>query len=285
MWWLNDEYLESAREMLGIVEHRTVKSICEEYTGMTAGNGVTWQEVIHQATPYVFDFQFPLHNPEHREGLEALILKKYFFREICCEDVEEWKLRLDEKLNEIMPYYNRMYESLDYLVNIMDDVDYTRIFQEQNSKQGTENTSSTQNIKSNSQNSGTSHSNSTDNSEGEAIGRYSDTPQGQLTGLMNDTYLTNAQRNTEEKTSTSENTNSSASQNMGESDTTGTFDTDKHESGLRTYNEKVKGKMYAGSKAKIVMEYQKAIKNIDAEIIRALSDLFMNVYHSYDVGV
>lgn len=280
MWW-KEEWLDSAREMLGVVENKTVKQICEEYTGMTAGNGVTWQEVIHQATPYIFDFQFPLHNPEHREGLEALILKKYFFREICCGDVDEWKLRLDAKLNEIMPYFNRMYESLDYLIDIMDDVDYKRIFDEQNVRSGKENTASTQNIKSSSQSTGNASSRNTDSSEGEAIGRYSDTPQGQLTGLMNDTYLTNAQRNTEEKTNTSDSASTSATQNSGASDTTGTFDTDKHESGVRNYNEKVKGKMYAGSKAKVVMEYQKAIKNVDAEIIRALSDLFMNVYRTW----
>ena len=281
MWWLNDEFLDSAREMLGVVEHKTVKQICEEYTGMTAGNGVSWQEVIHQATPYIFDFQFPLHVPEHREGLEALILKKYFFREICCGDVDEWKLRLDEKLNEIMPFYNRMYESLDYLVDIMDDVDYKRLFEEQNARTGKENTASTQDVKSNAQNSGSSHNKSTDSSEGEAIGRFSDTPQGQLDGLLNDTYMSSAQRNTDEKSSTSESNNTSVNQSSGKNTTNGTFDTDKTESGIRNYSEKVKGKMYAGSKAKIVMEYQKAIRNVDAEIIRALSDLFMNVYKTW----
>lgn len=267
--------------MLGVIQTKTVKQICEEATGMTAGEGHSWQEVIHQATPYIFDFQFPLHDPDHKEALEALILKKYFFREICCEDVEEWKLRLDEKLNEVMPYFNRMYESLDYLVDIMDDVDYKRVFDEQNMRSGKENTASTQSVKSNSQSVGNSRSTNTDSSEGEAIGRFSDTPQGQLSGLMNDTYLTNAQRNTEEKTNTSESAGTSASQNSGASDTTGTFDTDKQENGLRKYNEKVKGKMYSGSKAKIVMEYQKAIRNVDEEIVRALSSLFMNVYHTW----
>ena len=42
--------------------------------------------------------------------------------------------------------------------------------------------------------------------------------------------------------------------------------------------EHVKGKMYAGSKAKYVMEYRKAIMNVDAEILGRLADLFLNVY-------
>ena len=177
--------------------------------------------------------------------------------------------------------YNRMYESLDYLVDIMDDVDYKRLFEEQNARTGKENTASTQDVKSNAQNSGSSHNKSTDSSEGEAIGRFSDTPQGQLDGLLNDTYMSSAQRNTDEKSSTSESNNTSVNQSSGKSTTNGTFDTDKTESGIRNYSEKVKGKMYAGSKAKIVMEYQKAIRNVDAEIIRALSDLFMNVYKTW----
>ena len=274
-------FLDDARELLGVIQTKTVKQICEEATGMTAGDGHTWQEVIHQATPYIFDFQFPLHDPEHKEALEALILKKYFFREICCEDVEEWKLRLDEKLNEIMPYYNRMYASFDYLVDIMNDVDYSREFSEQTGRTGKENTSSTQNTKNKSMGSSVGKSNTADSAEGEAIGRYSDTPQGQLSGLMNDTYLTNAQRNTEEKASSSQTDTMNTSQNNGESNTEGTFDTDKQESGNRQYTEKVKGKMYSGSKPKIVMEYQKAIMNIDAEIVRALSGLFMNVYRTW----
>ena len=274
-------WLDEARAMLGVVEAKTLKEICEEATGMTAGNGVTWAEVIHQATPSIFDFNFPIHIPEHREILEAQIIKKYFFRQVCCEDVDEWKLRLDQKMNEIMPYYNKMYESYDYLVDILDDVDYKRIFNESSGREGTEKTSSTQNIKNSSSSVSNGNSTSNDSSESEAIGRYSDTPQGQLSGVMNDTYLTNAQRNTEEKTNTSESSSQNSAHNSGESDTSGTFDTDKHEVGSRQYEEKVKGKMYSGSKPKIVLEYRKAIMNVDAEIIRALSDLFMNVYKTW----
>lgn len=280
MWW-SDHWAEDAREALGYVTTKTVKEICQEATGLTVEQGYTWQEIIHQAVPHVFDFQFPIHIPDHREGLEALILKKYFFREICCEDVEEWKLRLDAKMNEVMPYFNKLYESMDYLVEIMDDVDYRRIFREESARNGKENTQSTQNIKSSGASTGMTNSETTEASEGESIGRLSDTPQGQLSGLLNDTYMSSAQRNTDEQSRNAKNKGSNSSQTSGQSDTSGTFDTDKHESGLRSYEEKVKGKMYAGSKPKIVMEYQKAIRNIDAEIVRSLSDLFMNVYHNW----
>lgn len=282
--WMNDK-LQDMRESLGMIYPKTVKQICLELTGMTPGDGITLQEIIHQAAPLVFDFTFPIQNEQHREFLEALIIKKYFFREICCEDVMEWQLRLDQRMNEIMPYYNKMYASFDYLTDILDDVDYTRTFNENNSRTGVESTASTQNINSSSNSNRVDNSKSTTETDDEAISRYSDTPQGQLSGVMNDTYLTTAQRNTDDKSETSTGSNMSVGQNSGQSETSGTFDTDKAETGNREYVEKVKGKMYAGSKAKMVMEYRKAVINIDMEIIGRLSDLFMNVYHSYEVSV
>lgn len=282
--WMNDK-LQEMRESLGMIYPKTVKQICMDLTGMTPGEGVSLQDIIHQAAPLVFDFTFPIQNEQHREFLEALIIKKYFFREICCEDVMEWQLRLDQRLNEIMPYYNKMYASFDYLTDILDDVDYTRTFNENNSKTGTENTSSSQNIKSAGNSNKIDNTKSTVETDDESINRFSDTPQGQLTGVMNDTYLTSAQRNTSDKSETATGNSMSVLQNNGTSDTSGTFDTDKAESGVRQYTEKVKGKMYAGSKAKMVMEYRKAVINIDMEIISRLSDLFMNVYHSYEVDV
>ena len=46
-------------------------------------------------------------------------------------------------IDAMMPYFNKIYESFDYLVDIMDDVDYERVFNEMNGKAGIENTRST----------------------------------------------------------------------------------------------------------------------------------------------
>ena len=321
MWIINPfESADKIDERLGIVKPITVKEICLNHTN--GGEGLTLQEIIHQAAPNVFNFTFPIHDEHHRLALEEKVLKRYFYRRICCEDVDEWTLRLDAKLNEIMPYYNKMYESLDYLVNIMDDVDYLREVGEDSMKSNIENTKSTQNTESTGSNTGSrteategtrehnenrsSVEESNETTTGtkaetsQALNKYSETPQGDLTGLTQNRYLTNAtlvdstgnedtegtaerkgqkiDSGSDKDVSTVNGTVETSNENENSTNTVGTFDTSGTESGNRKMKEHVKGKMYAGSKAKYVMEYRKAIMNVDSEILGRLADLFLNVY-------
>lgn len=321
MWMINPfETADKIDEHLGIVNPITVKEICLNHTG--GGEGLTLQEIIHQAAPDVFCFTFPIHDENHRLALEEKMLKRYFYRRICCEDVDEWTLRLDAKLNEIMPYYNKMYESLDYLVDIMDDVDYLREVGEDSTKSNIENTKSTQNTESTGSNTGSrtestkgtrehnenrsSVEESNETTTGtkaetsQAINRYSETPQGELSALADNKYLTTAtivdstgnedtegtaerkgqkvDSGNDKDVSTVNGSVNTTNANENNTNTVGTFDTSGTESGNRKMKEHVKGKMYAGSKAKYVIEYRKAIMNVDAEILGRLADLFLNVY-------
>lgn len=322
-----EENRQKFREMLGYTYPPTLKKLCHDMTGLPYGTRL--EQVVAQACPAIFDFTYPMFDEAHKQILEQKIIKRYFFREISCTDVVEWQFRLDAKMNEIMPYYNKMYESVGLLTDIFDNVDYTRQYDENTANVGTENTASTQSIESSSQSSDTRNGVRVNSSENESqneiennssntsnnnrnlektdftLNATSDTPQGQLTGLLNNTYLSAAAKvdqnigETEDSSSVDsgsahslQNTTSSGTtndrvtdersgQNLGKSDTSGTFDTTSNKSGSREYTEKVKGKMYGGSKAKTVMEYRKAIMNIDAEIIGRLSGLFMLTYHPY----
>ena len=322
-----EEKAKELRDILGYTYPPTLKKLCHDMTGLPYGTRL--EEVVAQACPSIFDFAYPMFDESHKQILEQKIIKRYFFREISCTDVVEWQFRLDAKMNEIMPYYNKMYESVGLLTDIFDNVDYTRQYDENTANVGTENTSSTQSIESNSQNTATNIGDRSNQSENEAqnqienntsntsnsnreaektdftLNATSDTPQGQLTGLLNNTYLSaaakvdqnigetessnNVESGSSHSTQNTSGSNSSTdhvveektSQNQGKSDTTGTFDTTSNKSGSRDYTERVKGKMYGGSKAKTVMEYRKAIMNIDAEIIGRLSGLFMLTYHPY----
>lgn len=91
---------------------KTIKEIVEQY-----GTGSTLNQKIASALPYIFDFEFPMFDETYRTVLETKIIKRYITREICEEDEGLWKLRLDTKLNEIMPYYNQYYESLTLEIN------------------------------------------------------------------------------------------------------------------------------------------------------------------------
>ena len=272
--------LQDFRVKLGYTYPPTLKKLCIDLTGMSP-DVEGFETIIAQATPMIFDFAYPIFDESHRQNLEQKIIKRYFFREISCENVFEWKLRLDAKMNEIMPYYNKMYESVGYLTDILDDVDYTRTFNEQTANTGNENTTSTQNIENSTESAGSSTSIGKTDTDNNQLVASSDTPQGQLTGLLDNTYLSAAAKTDAESHTTNNDSESRNARSSGTSKTDGTFDTSSNRTGQRENVEKVKGKMYGGSKAKLVMEYRKAILNIDAEIMGRLSDMFMLTYHPY----
>lgn len=276
---INEKNVQKFRKLLGYQYPPTLKKVCMDETGL--GPEYRMEQIVAQATPYIFDFTYPMWNEAHKQILEQKIIKRYFYRQISCTDVDEWRFRLDAKMNEIMPYYNQMYESVGLLTDVLDDVEYTRIFDEANTNTGIENTASTQRTDSESQNTGTRNGSTRDASESLTVNAASDTPQGQLTGLLNNTYLSAATKTDVESSNESSDSESRTSQGRGSSETAGTFDTSSSKTGQRNYTEKVKGKMYPGSKAKVIMEYRKAILNIDAEIVGRMSDLFMLTYNPY----
>ena len=89
-----------------------VRFICEVNSGLNESVGYSKiEDVITGAIPKIFDFDFPIFDENYRTVLEKKILKHFYTREIGEETTGLWKLRLDTKLNEIMPYYNKLYKS------------------------------------------------------------------------------------------------------------------------------------------------------------------------------
>lgn len=103
-----------------------VRFICEQAAGLSNSGGYSSiKDTINAAIPKIFDFDFPVFNPSYKNVLCYKILSAYYTREICEETVGLWKLRLDNKLNMIMPYYNKLYELEEMKINPLIDVDYT----------------------------------------------------------------------------------------------------------------------------------------------------------------
>lgn len=89
-----------------------VRYICENYANQTESKGYnSVQNILDNSWDKVFDFDFPIFDENYREPLCKKILKHFYTREIGEETVGLWKLRLDDRMNEIMPYYNKLYES------------------------------------------------------------------------------------------------------------------------------------------------------------------------------
>lgn len=284
-----------------------VRYICEVAAGLdvsTDYKGV--EDVIKKALPVVFDFSFPIFDENYRSVLETKILKHFYTREIGLETVGLWKLKLDTKLNEIMPYFNQLYKSQLYAFNPFYDVDLTRKHRIDGS--GTKDTDTTNNTEAEhritvDENASTS-SNGSGSSDSESANtnvsvntdafseRYSDTPQGALTDLKADKYLTNAtlrddnknanENNTgTDKTSTKsdiENTENNNTETNGNNSTTVNGNISSTLTNTEDYLETVQGKNGGSSYSKLLMEYRETFINIDMMVLDELESLFMQLW-------
>lgn len=223
-----------------------VRFICEQASGLDESVGYNdVNAIINKAIPKVFNFDFPIFDENYRFVLERKILKHFYTREIGLETVGLWKLKLDTKLNEIMPYYNKLYESELLKFNPL----YTKNMRIKRDDKidGKNNTSS--------RNNGSASGNSKNKS------KYSDTPQGGLVDLEADRYLTNA--------TIDENTASSVNSNTG--------NVDSNNQSVEDYLEVITG--YEGkSGSELVKEYRDILLNIDMMIIDDLEELFMQLW-------
>ena len=57
---------------------------------------------------FTFDYDFYSDNPKDKEAFEKLFMEWYYFREIGFETPQHFKIRLQAKLNLIMPYYRQL---------------------------------------------------------------------------------------------------------------------------------------------------------------------------------
>ena len=245
-----------------------VRYICEVNSGLTEGSVADY---IANSWRKIFDFDFPIWDEQYRSVLCTKILKHYYTREIGLETVGLWKLKLETRLNEIMPYYNELYESTTFKYNPLYDADYYK------TTKGTDVGENNRTGQSNTVNNSTNNTvyDETGNNEGKnkRVNRFSDTPQGGLIGIENDEYLTNATIDENE----GENSYSKNGHNLntvngsiaGTDSETGNFNTTKD------YIDHVFGKFPGRSYAKDIREYRENLLNIDMQIIDELKDLFM----------
>ena len=101
-----------------------IRFICEDAAGYDESKGYAdVDEIISKSIDKIFSFDFPLFDGQYRDVLCTKILRHYYTREIGFETVGLWRLKLQTKLNEIMPYYNQLYLSELLKFNPLYDVD------------------------------------------------------------------------------------------------------------------------------------------------------------------
>lgn len=243
-----------------------VRFICETASGLGESKGYADVDtIITNAIPKIFTFTFPIFDENYRTVLEKKILKHFYTREICEETVGLWKLRLDAKLNEIMPYYNKLYNSELLEFNPLYTANLTR--KKKTDYDSNRNTSNNGTVNS------TSNSNGSDTGTNTNVGLdlYSDTPQGSITNVENEAYLTNVRKTTDSGNSSSTTSNSTTG-NVTNSDT----GTDALNS-TEEYLETVIG--FEGSSASdLLIKYRDTFLNIDMMVIGDLETLFFQLW-------
>lgn len=272
-----------------------LRFICETSAGLTDSEGYTsTRDIIEKSRAKIFDFDYPIFDEKYRSILETKIIKHYYTREIAAETVGLWKLWLDERMNNIMPYYNQLYKSELLEFNPLYDTDITtdsnrKINHEENTTDNNVRTDNINNKNTRTDNLSTENSHEdhdTDSGTNDSLTAYSDTPQNGLKGVTELNYLTNATKVNGSDNKKHDNNGSYNTKNTGtqvdDATQTGTVSNDG--SGTKKYDntdeylEHVKGKRGTDSYAKILQEYRKTFLNIDQMIINSLSDLFMGVW-------
>lgn len=139
----------------------------------------------------IFNFEYPLSEKVDKEKFECMILNHFLMRRIGFETATAFRIQLDIKLNEIMPLYNKMFDSLDGW-NIFNDGEKIERTVESENKLVNES-----------------------ETKGKATDdlRYSDTPQNQIENLKDGSYVTDANFNQR----TSENNDKSKSDGTSKS--------------------------------------------------------------------
>lgn len=240
-----------------------VRFICESKSGLSESKGFgSVDEVLNGSWDKIFTSKVSFFDEEYRGVLCKKILKHYYLREIGCETVGIWLLWMNTKLEEIMPYYNKLYESELIKFNPMYDVDWNR----KGNKTGNESGSGSRSTSGN--NSGTNTQSGTSSNTRKDL--YSDTPQGTLTGVESETYLTNAR-----KVSDSGETGVNGS-------TTGSYEDSESSSNkvdtTEDYVESVSGKQGGSSYSKLLNEFRETFLNIDMQVIEEFDEMFMGLW-------
>lgn len=265
--------------------------------------------LIEQARPLIFNFSYPITDMDYKPILERKIIKYYFFREICDIPVGKWQIFLDNKMNEIMPYYDQLYKSATLKINPLYTVNLNRNY---NRKNDTINeTTGNRNLLENANANSTSTTDSTTDStvHNTTVGtdnrtidntrtnnetlKMSDTPQGDLTGVIGTNYLTQAQQN--ERTDTDKG-NDTTTHNTGVDGTSKdtisgktineAISTSKNEetntnnsksNSLEDYIESITGTQ-GRSESDLLNEFRSTLLNIDKMVINDLNELFFGIY-------
>ena len=218
----------------------SVRWIVESYSQETPD--ITTDQKIAIALPKIFNFDFPIYDESYRSTFEDKLIRHFYFHEINITSIGRWKFMLREKLNLIMPVYNKMYEAV--------EIKYDPLIDTQMHETYTRNNNLTSDS---SMNGNVTQKDTSNNSQ-----VYSDLPQ---TTLHGGDYATNSTQN-----------EGTANSTQNASQTANATSNNKE-----TYEHDNTG-FSSRSQQALLMEYYESLRNVDEMVFNELRELFMLIY-------
>ena len=87
-----------------------IKDIVNDYY---TGTSMQVDDKLEDTREFIFDFTYPVLDEATKKRIEIAILKHYYYREIAFETIDEFKIKLNDRLNLIMGRYNTLYSKQD----------------------------------------------------------------------------------------------------------------------------------------------------------------------------
>lgn len=147
----------------------TIYALLNSYVNFANDEPVKIADLAKAGRACIFDFDYPLAEGWDKEDFETMVLNHFLMRRIGYETVTAFKIALNVKLNEVMPNYNMLYNSIKNWDIFSDGESITR----QQTSQGS--------------NAINSSSNATTSDTSDR--RYSNTPQNELADVRDGKYV------------------------------------------------------------------------------------------------
>lgn len=186
--------------------------------------------------------KYPIFDENYRKTLNSKIIDHYYNQEIGRETISMFRLSMSRRMNEIMPYYNQLYESEKLKINPLLTVDMESTGTN-SSKQDAENTS-------------------TSSSDVVANSSSYNTEYPQTSILTGEEYA--------------------SSGNRGESDTVSEAKGGEKSTATGSGENASRTKGIQGNQSAMLNAYRETFLNIDLQIIMELSDCFMGIWNNTD---
>ena len=215
-------------------------------------DSLTFQNVTYGRLPVLDDYvelglgSYPIFNESYRKILNGKIIDEYWHREIGTETIDNFKMVLRKKMDQIMPYYNKLYDTEQINYSALQTMDIHSVGS--STLDGTE--------------SGASSNTTSSETKSGSRGINSNFPQTVLSG--NGDYATSGN----DLNSTSE------------IDALGEVTSESNNNSESTSDSRVTG--FQGIASDLVTRYRNSLLNIDTMILADLEDCFMLLFNNGD---